>query len=293
MKMNLFIASSVIAFASAQSPSRHFVGLYDSPLGEQHIPYPVDQCINVAVGLTGATHGVYSCSDDGTSVSYTHYGVDASCTDAASATEGPLYTMEGLQPGDLFSFNCFGTDNFIELKSVINDATCCNGAPTLTKVATDACFADLSGQYVSTVCDETTAHQYSYADSTCDPAGVSADPSVELFTDQCIIFDTTFFLININTVLNRCVVDGAALSEPDFCGTKTDDSTAINATAIFQPVASITPPETSTLPPLTTSRPLLSTELPVRATRDDIQTTQQAVAPLTSTLSRLSETTQP
>ena len=124
------------------------MGLYDSPIGEQHIAYPVDKCVNVAAGLTGSSYGIYTCNDDGLTVTYTHYEDDASCSDVLRATTGATYTMDNIIPGDLFSFNCQGTDSFIESKSVINDPTCCNGAPVFTQVAVGVCHRDISGNFV-------------------------------------------------------------------------------------------------------------------------------------------------
>lgn len=110
--------------------------------------YPVDKCVNVASGLTGNSYGVYSCNDDGLSVSYIHYDDDSSCSDPTKAISGPTYINNNVTNGDLFSFNCIGIDSYLEAKSIINDPTCCNGPPIFTQIAVDVCHRDRNGNFV-------------------------------------------------------------------------------------------------------------------------------------------------
>ena len=69
-------------------------------------------------------------------------------------------------------------------------------------------------------CDENDASQYQYLDASCIEK--LPDPDYQLFYDQCVVFDTAFFVIDINTVLDRCIIDGIAISTPSFCDTDAD-----------------------------------------------------------------------
>ena len=78
-----------------------------------------------------------------------------------------------------------------------------------------------------TTCDESQASQYQYLDASCIQRLLLSSPDYQLFYDQCIVFDTAFFVIDINTVLDRCIIDGIAVSTPSFCDTDPNDDTSI------------------------------------------------------------------
>ena len=128
-----------VTHVQIKAETRHFVGLYASPLGEQHMPYPLDICVNTEVSLSGGFYGIFSCNEAGDTVVYTHYEDDSSCSDDALASVGATYINDGLSAGDLFSFNCNGDNSYVETKSGINDPECDDSVVT-TRIATNVCF---------------------------------------------------------------------------------------------------------------------------------------------------------
>ena len=108
--------------------------------------YPLDTCVNTEASASGASYGIYTCNDDGDTVTYTHFEGDSSCNDANVASTGGTYTMIGLEKGDLFSFECNGINSYVETKSTLNDPTCSESS-AITKIATNICYKLPNGDY--------------------------------------------------------------------------------------------------------------------------------------------------
>ena len=187
---------------------------------------------------------MYSCSDDGLSVSYIHYETDASCSDAALAAAGPTYTMEGVEPGDLYSFNCDGTNSYMKIKSVLNDPTCCSASPISTNIATNVCYRDVHGSYTMAKCNGARGMQFGFEDASCDSHGALDEhtPEYQLFSDECVLFDT-FFVVDMHSVLDQCVHQDVVSREPSLCGFESTETP--NATSRGHPF--VLPPHLDTL----------------------------------------------
>ena len=69
-----------------------------------------------------------------------------------------------------------------------------------------------------TTCNAETSTQSIYAEESCSVLLLGAIPLFELANDECIIFKTAFFVINIHTVMDRCVIDSESVAIPTYCG---------------------------------------------------------------------------
>ena len=59
-------------------------------------------------------------------------------------------------------------------------------------------------------CSSTDATQYTYFQSDgCDEVNKSENPDYHLFSDQCIVFDTIFVVIDINNIMSACIKDNS------------------------------------------------------------------------------------
>eukprot|EP01083_Nonionella_stella_P073463 198641_1 len=192
--------------ASINAETNHFIGTYDSPLGAQHMPYPINRCVNTGADLSGALYGVFSCHDGGDTVTHVHYGTDSSCQDTELATVVGTYSNDdGLSRGDLFSFHCEGTNAYLETESAVNDPTC-DSAVIDTKVSTDVCFRLPSGDSAMITCSETEGVQYSYSQSDgCLIDNRNTEPDYHLFADDCVVFADYLGVVQIYTVVAGCV----------------------------------------------------------------------------------------
>ena len=55
-------------------------------------------------------------------------------------------------------------------------------------------------------CSATNGTQYTYSQiDGCDEENRSTNPDYLLYSDQCIVFDTIFAVIDINTIRSGCI----------------------------------------------------------------------------------------
>eukprot|EP01084_Bolivina_argentea_P299748 516720_1 len=207
------IALHFFAIIYINAKTSYFVGLYESPFGEKHIPYPLDTCVNTAVGIEGGSYGIYTCNESGDIVTYTHYESDSLCQDETVASITATYDNNNeLITGDLFSFECKGDNSYLETESSINDPSCTNPQVT-THFAINVCYRLPSGDSAMISCNETDAIQYTYFQSDgCDVWNKATNPDYQFFSDECVVFETFMFVIDINTIMSSCVVDNSNIA---------------------------------------------------------------------------------
>eukprot|EP00486_Rosalina_sp_Unknown_P005035 CAMPEP_0201578084 /NCGR_PEP_ID=MMETSP0190_2-20130828/24783_1 /ASSEMBLY_ACC=CAM_ASM_000263 /TAXON_ID=37353 /ORGANISM="Rosalina sp." /LENGTH=321 /DNA_ID=CAMNT_0048010861 /DNA_START=64 /DNA_END=1029 /DNA_ORIENTATION=+ len=207
-------------------------------------PFPIDVCLNYLVEFDfsdGAItyYGSYACNEDGTEVTFTDYGTDATCN-TIDGTNNKVFAYDSsLEAGDVGTFNCIGEDNYVQVgaytingldKPEDGGIACCGNAEALktqqddtylailiTTFATEICVSievpihdtdpvQTTTVYTAGECDGDSSGTYTYVDAECMTPTPTGDVEGESSSDTCAKFEEavigTIYRMQLNCVYN-------------------------------------------------------------------------------------------
>eukprot|EP01084_Bolivina_argentea_P079997 144953_1 len=269
------MASIVALFLSfiplIQGSSRYFVYTFSNPFGDpSNVPYPLDICVNYELAWHHLRivyrYAIFSCNANNDGIIMTTYDSDRDC--ASQGTVANTYSSDSFtNPGDLYSFNCIGEDNYAEAMVYQNDDTCDGTSATSSRIATDVCYPRADGtRYLMSSCDAGCIGS-TYSSHTTDCQG--SDTSItSANTNECKVFKTS--PVNVYIRFNKCVQDGKVIAEGTDCvpgtvlPTKATTKNPSHAPSTALPTS---PTRSTTMMPSRTPSGMPSTEPTVKPSR--------------------------
>merc|ERR1712228_176549 len=165
-------------------------------------------------------YAIYSCNADKNKVTMTTYDTDSTCS--SDGIIDTVYTMNSFnQTGDLYSFNCGGTDNYAVSNVYEGDDSCCGDSYTVQNVATNVCYKKADDTiYHKIECNadgKALVYEYDSNDALaqCQNPQTSKNASDETNDSMCTLVASK--AIKIYARMDKCIANGQVIGQSRFC----------------------------------------------------------------------------